>query len=99
MYIKDSNGEKIALSDIEIFCKCPECGREIEKTASFWEYVSQVSDFEIDSGFYCENCSEAMANDRRFVLENIEDALNHMPAGELKKFVDAVSEFSGAVPF
>ena len=99
MYIKDKDGEKITLSDIEIFCECPKCGKEFEKTADFWEYVSQVSDFDIDSVFCCESCSEAMANDRRFVLENIEDALNHMPAGELKKFVDAVSEFSGAVPF
>lgn len=99
MYIVDKDGEKITLSDIEIFCECPKCGKEIEKTADFWEYVSQDSDFDIDSTFYCESCSEAMANDRRFVLENIEDALNHMPAGELKKFVDAVSEFSGAVPF
>ena len=99
MYIKDKDGEKIALIDIEIFCKCPKCGVEIEKTSEFWEYVSQISDFDIDSAFYCESCSETMANDRRFVLENIEDALNHMPAGELKKFVDAVSKFSGAVPF
>lgn len=99
MYIVDKDGEKITLSDIEIFCKCPKCGKEFEKTADFWEYVSQVSDFDIDGGFYCESCSEAMANDRRFVLENIEDALNHMPAEELKKFVDTVSEFSGAVSF
>ena len=99
MYIVDKDGEKITLSDIEIFCKCPKCGKEFEKTADFWEYVSQDSDFDIDSTFYCESCSEAMANDRRFVLENIEDALNHMPAEELKKFVDAVSEFSGAVSF
>lgn len=99
MYIVDKDGEKITLSDIEIFCKCPKCGKEFEKTADFWEYVSQDSDFDIDSTFYCESCSEAMANNKRFVLENIEDALNHMPAGELKKFVDTVSEFSGAVPF
>ena len=91
MYIKDKDGEKIPLSDIEIFCKCPKCGKEIEKTADFWEYVSQVSDFDIDSAFYCESCSERFQNERTFINENISAALHKMDDNTIHSIIQAIT--------
>lgn len=99
IYLKtfDKNGIacELPMLDTEIYCRCPRCGKEIEISAEYWDFVGSDSNFDpFDSAIYCDSCTADMNEMREYINENISDSLNHAPSEELAKVLDFVQKYS-----
>ena len=79
---KNGKVKNTPLSEMPLYCKCPQCGKEVKITAYEVQEFSENGEFDIDdSSVYCEECQEE-TNSLRM---NITDTLHHMPLDKLHK--------------
>ena len=99
IYLKtyDNNGIacELPMIDTEIYCNYPRCGKEIEMSADYWDYVGGNSDFDpFESAIYCDNCTSDMNEMRDYITEHIADSLTHAPHTEAEKILEFVRKYA-----
>ena len=93
----DENGTAYAfpMLDMEIYCRCPRCGKEIEISADYWDFVSSDSNFDpFDSAIYCDNCILDMQEMKEYITEHISASLDHAPSEELAKLLEFTQKYA-----
>ena len=57
MYVKTADGTKIDVIDLNFYCKCPVCGREVA-VPEFFEFCYYDENFDpYDSRILCDSCT------------------------------------------
>lgn len=96
-YDENGNAQEQPMIDTEIFCNCPRCGKEIEISAEYWDFLNSNSDFDpFESAIYCDNCILDMQEMKEYITEHISDSFEHAPSEELTKVLDFVQKYSKA---
>lgn len=93
----DENGTayELPMLDTEIYCNCPRCGKEIEISAEYWDFVGSDSNFDpFDSAIYCDSCTEEMNAERTYIEKNISESLTHAPHSEAEKILEFVRKYA-----
>ena len=94
-YDKNENIQEQPMIDTEILCNCPRCGKEIEISAEYWDFVSDDSEFDpFESAIYCDSCTADMNEMRDYINEHIAESLDHAPSEELAKVLEFVQKYS-----
>ena len=79
MYVKTADGTKIDVIDLDFYCKCPVCGREVA-VPEFFEFL-ESGDFDpYDSRIYCDNCTRESQTFRQILSA-------HVPESQLDRAV------------
>ena len=99
IYLKtyDENGiaYELPMIDTEIYCRCPRCGKEVEISAEYWDFVGGNSDFDpFESAIYCDSCTADMNEMRDYIAENIGESLTHAPHSEAEKILEFVRKYA-----
>ena len=93
-YDKNGNIQEQPMIDTEIFCNCPRCGKEIEISAEYWDFLGGNSNFDpFESAIYCDSCVADMNEMRDYINEHISASLEHAPSEELSKVLDFVQKY------
>ena len=79
MYIKTKNGTKIDVIDLEFYCTCPVCGREVA-VPEFFECFENCDFDPYGTNFYCDDCTRE-SNTFRQILSA------HVPESQLDRAV------------
>ena len=94
-YDENGNIQEQPIIDTEIFCNCPHCGKEIEISAEYWDFVGGNSDFDpFESAIYCDSCTADMNEMRDYIAENIAESLTHAPHSEAEKILEFVRKYA-----
>ncbi|GEM_PF-2502477 len=57
MYVKTADETKIDVIDLDFYCKCPICGREVA-VPEFFEYFENKNFDLYGSRVYCDSCTK-----------------------------------------
>lgn len=94
IYMK-KNGQEAPITDLQMFCKCPECGTEIEMSGR--ELLKLALDF--DEGFdfdssslFCDSCTMERVRIRE-QLHNVQTAIDKMPLREAAQLVESLKPY------
>ena len=83
--------QKIPLSELPLFCKCPGCGAEVQTDVyDMLEATAGFEDFDPDAfGVYCDHCQEEMNTIREHLSGmDVEETIDGMPLDKLKQLCD-----------
>lgn len=95
MIYTKNNGQETPITDLQMFCKCPECGTEIAMNGG--ELLNLALDFEEgfdfgSSSIYCDTCTNER-NRIRGQLIIVQDALDRMPLHKAAQLVELLKPF------
>lgn len=94
-YDENGNIQEQPMIDTEIFCNCPRCGKEIEISAEYWDFVGGNSDFDpFESAIYCDSCTADMNEMKEYITEHISASLDHAPSEELAKLLEFTQKYA-----
>ena len=87
---KNGKVKNTPLSEMPLYCKCPQCGKEVKITAYEVQEFLETGTFDInDSSVYCEECQKK-TNSLRL---DITEALHHIPLNKLKEIYAKVEPY------
>lgn len=90
MYVKNRKVEKIELENLNVFCTCPVCGKEIFVP----EWAELVAENGFDVAVYCEQCSEHAAESRNYICQHIAEAVQHMDSDSLQTVLNLTTRYA-----
>lgn len=83
------------LTSLQMFCKCPECGKEIAMPGcEMLDLAMEFGDnFDFDSSsVYCDACTQER-NRIRGQLHNVQDALGRMPLHKAAQLAELLKPY------
>ncbi|MDE5946529.1 MAG: hypothetical protein K2G63_04385 [Oscillospiraceae bacterium] len=95
-YIKiNDNGaiKEIPLDEIETFCKCPECGKEVKTDLyELCGMVEETGEMPFDIAVWCDECHDEAQTYRR-QLRHMSEAYSRMPLEKLREVYNIISPY------